>query len=270
MPTPTSSALTGSAPAAKKKRPPPQLTFVHSVERVTPGVLRVSLEGAGLASFAASKPAAHMKLFFPAGDWPPPEGIEAAPRPPSRTYTPRRYDASRGILEIEFVKHGAGLAADWAARAKPGDKLWVAAGPGGGYAAPEGMTKLVLLADETAMPAAGMVIESLGASVAARVYCEIANGAEARALSPHVACEPVWLNREPTQARPGSMLEAAMAAPGADLADAHFWIACEAGAMRRIRDHLTRWMGIDRARVHTRGYWRYGDVNYPDHDYGAD
>jgi NADPH-dependent ferric siderophore reductase len=27
---------------------------------------------------------------------------------------------------------------------------------------------------------------------------------------------------------------------------------------------------VDPAKVHTRGYWRLGETNYPDHDYGND
>ena len=49
-----------------------------------------------------------------------------------------------------------------------------------------------------------------------------------------------------------------------------WWIACEAGAMRRIRKHLLGERRIDPALVHTRGYWKLGETNYPDHDYGAD
>ena len=252
----------------KKQRPPPKPVTVEHIERITPGVLRIAFVGEDLASFAQAKPGAHMKLFFAPGAWPPAEGIENAPRPPSRTYTPRRFDVARSRLEIEFVLHGAGLASDWAVGAKVGDRLLVA-GPGGGYAIPEGIENIVIVADDTAVPAAGMVIEALPPSCQVTALCEIENAGEERALSPHVACAPTWLHRRPGQAKPGSLLEAAVAAlpvqPGS-----HFWIACEAAAMRRIRDFLTTQRGVERGRLHTRGYWKYGDMNYPDHDYGND
>jgi NADPH-dependent ferric siderophore reductase len=44
----------------------------------------------------------------------------------------------------------------------------------------------------------------------------------------------------------------------------------EAAAMRRIRDLLITRHGVDRARLHVRGYWKFGEANHPDHDYGAD
>ncbi|MEQ1616017.1 MAG: SIP domain-containing protein, partial [Hyphomicrobiaceae bacterium] len=49
-----------------------------------------------------------------------------------------------------------------------------------------------------------------------------------------------------------------------------WWIACEAGAMRRIRHHLLTERRVDPALIHTRGYWKLGATAYPDHDYGKD
>ncbi len=258
-----------AAPPPKKKRPPPKPVAVASVERVTPGVVRVAFTGEGLAGFAQAKPGAHMKLFFPPGPWPPPEGVENAPRPPSRTYTPRRFDAARSLLEVEFALHGAGLASDWAARAKPGDSMLVA-GPGGGYSIPEGVTNIVIVVDDTALPAAGMIVEALPAGCGVVALCEIENAAEERPLSPNVNCSPRWLPRMPAGARAGSLLEAAVADLPAQPEGTQWWIVCEAGAMRRIRDFLATQRGVERACLHTRGYWKPGDLNYPDHDYGND
>ena len=210
------------------------------------------------------------QLFFPKGAWPPSDGVENAPRPPSRTYTPRRFDADKSLLEIEFVLHGAGLASDWASGAKVGDRLLVSAGPGGGYSIPEGAANIVIIADDTALPAAGMVIEALPPGCRVNAICEIENAGEERALSPRVPCQPQWLPRSPGGAKPGSLLQKAIAALPEQPADTLWWIACEAAAMRAIRDHLFARPGVDRKRVHTRGYWKYGDTNYPDHDYGDD
>ena len=263
-------SLTQTNAPAKKQRPPPKSAVVESVEQVTPGLMRISVTGPDLAPFAASKPAGHMKLFFPEGPWPPAGGVENAPRPPSRTYTPRRYDVAAKRLEIEFVLHGAGLASDWAVRAKPGDTLLLSAGPGGGYAMPESVTHLVVVADDTALPAVGMILEALPRDCAVTILAEIEDGREERALSPIVSSAPQWLHRKPGGAQPGALLEAAVAALPAQPAGTQFWIACEAGAMRRMRDFLLTQRQIERGLLHTRGYWRAGDMNYPDHDYGND
>jgi len=47
-------------------------------------------------------------------------------------------------------------------------------------------------------------------------------------------------------------------------------ILSEAGVMRDIRRHLLNERGMDRARAHTQGYWKYGAVNHPDNDRGQD
>ena len=47
-------------------------------------------------------------------------------------------------------------------------------------------------------------------------------------------------------------------------------MACEAAAMRDIRRYFTRERGIPVAQLVTRGYWRAGEQNHPDHDYGED
>jgi NADPH-dependent ferric siderophore reductase len=57
--------------------------------------------------------------------------------------------------------------------------------------------------------------------------------------------------------------------PAAGRSGTHYWIATEAGAVRRIRRLLLD-SGIDRQSVTTRGYWRIGEANHPDHDYGDD
>ncbi|MFZ2295193.1 MAG: SIP domain-containing protein, partial [Polaromonas sp.] len=57
---------------------------------------------------------------------------------------------------------------------------------------------------------------------------------------------------------------------GPPAAQARIYLACEAGAMRRIRQLLTDELGVDRSQIVGRGYWKLGNVNHPDHDYGED
>ena len=61
------------------------------------------------------------------------------------------------------------------------------------------------------------------------------------------------------------------AARDAQLTDGtEIWVACESAAMRDIRRCLTRERGIPLSQLVTRGYWRLGESNHPDHDYGED
>lgn len=251
----------------RKQRPPPKIAAVQKIEQVTPHVVRVTFQGDELADFGLPRPGAHIKLLFvPKGttwDRFDPE----QPRPTSRTYTPRFYDREARTLSVEFVLHGDGLAANWVRNAKPGDEMYISANPGGGYDVPLDATSMIVIADDTAVPGAGMVIEAAPAGCAVTALCEVLDAKEERPLSPSVKLAPRWLHRDNAQAC--SILEReaiALAAP----ADAVWWIACEANAMRRIRTHLLKERKVDPAKIHTRGYWRLGETNYPDHDYGND
>jgi NADPH-dependent ferric siderophore reductase len=258
-----------SAGRPRKKRPPPRSARVEAVERVTPGLLRITFGGPDLLGFTPPRQAAHIKLYFPPDDmvWPP---VDAdAPRPPSRTYTPRRFDPERGRLEVEFVLHGEGLASSWAEQARVGDVMTIG-GPGGGYDLPSGVTRLVIVADDSAAPAAAMVLEALPDGVETLVLCEIVDRLEERPLSPLVACQPRWLHRGAADAVPGALLEKAVAELPPQPEGTGWWIACEAAAMRRIRNLVASRFGAERSRLHTRGYWKAGAANHPDHDYGDD
>ena len=77
-----------------------------------------------------------------------------------------------------------------------------------------------------------------------------------------------WHHRRGPAAFGAELLDAARQA---DLPDgARGWVACESGAMRDIRRYLTRERGIPLSQLVTRGYWRAGEQNHPDHDYGED
>lgn len=47
-------------------------------------------------------------------------------------------------------------------------------------------------------------------------------------------------------------------------------ITCEAQAVREARSYLLTDRGLPRPQVTTRGYWRVGAANHPDHDSGED
>jgi NADPH-dependent ferric siderophore reductase len=255
-------APTSSRPP--RRRGPPRQTTVNNIEQVTPKLLRLTVGGDELEGFGPPKPGAHIKLFFPdaASAWNPKD--PDAPRPPSRTYTPLHYDPAARSMQIDFVMHGAGLAAGWAQQARVGDTLYLA-GPGGGYEVPQDIRTIVLVADETSMPAASMVIEAVPAACAVQVLCEIPDAAEERGLSPVRAVSPRWMHRGSDQG--GTLLERAVANLDPP-EDTYWWVACEAGAMRRIRTQLLKDRKVAPSHVHTRGYWRLGETNYPDHDYG--
>lgn len=98
--------------AVQKVRHPlkARLLQVRRVQRMGPYLVRVTLAGDELAGFVSASFDDHVKLFLPVADAPPvmptigPQGPvypDDAPRPVTRDYTPRRYDANAGELDID-------------------------------------------------------------------------------------------------------------------------------------------------------------------------
>jgi NADPH-dependent ferric siderophore reductase len=79
-----------------------------------------------------------------------------------------------------------------------------------------------------------------------------------------------WLHRAHSGLTPGSELEKALRGIEMPAGDGRIWIGCEASVMRRLRHHLIQDGGIDRAKMHTHGYWKLGEANHPDHDVGQE
>ena len=244
---------------------------------ISPRLVSVLVTGDDLDGFTDAAPTSHLKVFLPAdGQVEPnlpeftPEGAEFdedAPRPTVRTYTPRRYDPASKTLEIQFLLHGEGPASAWAERAKPGDRLAVA-GPGGRFSLEPATDHWWLAADESAIPAVGTLLDALPESATVEAHIEVEGPDDEIDFGGPAKASVTWHHRRD----PGAFgAELAAAAREADIPDgARIWVACEAAAMRDIRRYFTRERGIPVAQLVTRGYWRTGEQNHPDHDYGED
>jgi NADPH-dependent ferric siderophore reductase len=92
---------------------------------VSPGFVRLTLAGPELAGFVSAGFDDHLKLILPQPGQERPtlpflqdgRPVFPDPRPVLRDYTPARYDAATGELDIEVALHDAGPATDWAASA---------------------------------------------------------------------------------------------------------------------------------------------------------
>jgi NADPH-dependent ferric siderophore reductase len=189
------------------------------------------------------------------------------PRPPIRTYTPRRFDPDTGVLEVQFVIHGKGPASNWADRAVPGDRLAIG-GPGGRMPLQLDAGPWVIAGDESAIPAIGTLLDALPSDATAEVYIEADVSAQEIGLGGTSASQVQTL-RQPSHNDPGSQLYDALT--GASIKpESNVWVACEAVEVRRMRRFLLDAGQADPARLVTRGYWRFGQADHPDHDYGDD
>jgi NADPH-dependent ferric siderophore reductase len=244
----------------------------------------VSVQLGGLAGFTLEGPTQHIKVFLPApGQDAPtlptwtddgPVYPENTPRPIVRTYTPRRFDTETGTLEVQFVLHGEGPASEWADKAAPGDQIAVG-GPGGRFLLDLSAQRWWIAGDESAIPAIATLLEALPASAIADVHVEVGDAADEIQLSSPAKTSVTW-HRRPTPDAWGTVLEeaaehaAVVKGDGEAGGGTQVWVACEAAAVRRIRSHFLRERGLPASSVMTRGYWRLGVVNHPDHDYGDD
>lgn len=244
-----------------------RLTVV-GVRAVAPGMARVTLGGADFAGFAAPAPADHVKAFFPDE-----HGVLTTPivtetgvaRPEAgtviaRDYTPFAYRPDAGELDIDFVLHGdEGPASAWAAAAVPGMPLAVA-GPRGSHLAPTGIDRAVIVADETALPAAARWLDALAPAVPTTALLTVHDAEAADYLAPGPGREMHWFSG------PSRDAQAEAALRGLALGERSFvFLAGEAGAMTPLRRYLRRELGLTKQQVDAHGYWKKGEANLDHH-----
>ncbi|MEX1080367.1 MAG: siderophore-interacting protein [Homoserinimonas sp.] len=243
---------------------------VAATRRLSPGFVRITLAGDDLSGFTSSGPTDHSKLFFPDPD----TGAIAVPtlvdgrlqRPEKgtivvRDYTPRLFRDSESLeLDFDFYLHGDGPASVWAAAAAVGDPL-VVAGPRGSRMPPTGVARVILAADETALPALAKWIEILPENVDIVALATVSNESDAAYLAPAQVnrSRVVWVDDQP------DALERAFRAYGPITDDTFVWVAGEATSLIPIRRYLRRELGLPAAQVKVDGYWKRGEAGRNHH-----
>ena len=141
----------------------PRLIQVQSRRMLGTNMCRITFSGPELADYPCESNGVPFKLLLPrSGQAEPqmPEGFEngrpkwrdPSAKPYSRTYTVRRFDAGKCLLEVDFVLHGDnGPAAAFAARALPGQTVGITAPKRGSILKPAAY--YLLAGDLTALPA---------------------------------------------------------------------------------------------------------------------
>jgi NADPH-dependent ferric siderophore reductase len=263
------SSTPGTADAPPDGLRPVDVLTVASVTAATPSVRRVLLTGSR-AAVAAAGPTISLLV---------PQVGDAAPRWPRvardgrivwplgahgvslRSYTARRQDAHRCEVEIDFVLHGNGPAATWAAAAVPGAALGVA---GAGALGNRAAAALLLAGDETALPAIHRILAAAAPTTRGVVLLEVAGPAEEQPLPAPPGITVRWLHRGATAPGESTQLTDAVAALDRfDSDDVFAWVAAESGAVRTIRADLRGRWGLGRSQHHAIGYWRRGRAMAP-------
>lgn len=249
MSTATTSATTTSATTTSEPSTLVTPVRVEVVARISPAFVRVTFGGPGLADLSTADGFdTRFKVVFPGptgllpSSTATPEewrqawrAMPAAERSPMRTYTIREITTAEDEVRLvtDFVVHEAldgdestlGPACRWALSAAVGDVVHVV-GPhrrspihGGTEFEPGDLRDLLLIGDETALPAIARILEDLGPGYTGHAFVEVPTAADIPVLPGHDLVDVTWLPRD--GARHGRSLVAAVRAhldlPRADL-----------------------------------------------------
>lgn len=243
---------------------------VRQVADLNPRMRRITVGGPQLGSFTSGghpQPAFtspgfddHVKLIFASdgdllGALPTQleHGIEwpASSTRIARDYTPRRVDPVAGELDLDFVLHGHGPAAAWAREAAPGDDLHLV-GPKSSTVLPAELDWLVLVGDETALPAIGRFLDERPVDVPVQVLVSVSDPAAQQELAVRAQDRLTWIVAAPDD--PDALAEAVRAL---DLPDGagYVWAGAESRALLPVRRELKHTRGLVKDRTNVTGYW---------------
>ncbi|MHA6760699.1 siderophore-interacting protein [Streptacidiphilus sp. PAMC 29251] len=267
-PAPSSAA----APAVS----PFRLFSVHVVrtERLTPGMMRVTLGGEDLAGFVNGGRDQRIKLLLPQPGQTEPtlpdqdadggwyrawQRMPTAWRPVLRTYTVRAQRADAREIDIDLALHAGaseGPASRWARAARTGDRIAVfgpAVPDAGGveFHLPATADWALLVGDETSLPAIACILESLPGGFPVQVFIRTADPADRQPLRTTASARFHWLHGDTTLAEVVTTADFPSGAPCA-------WLAGEAAQVRNLRRHLVNTRAFPRDAVVFMGYWRQG------------
>lgn len=275
---------------------------------VSPSLLSLTFTGSEVAKIKSDSPDQRIKMLFPSEDGTPSalpmagqwyqqlQALPKAKRPIMRTYTLRHVAPEREEMTVEFVSHGTeGPASAWAIAAQPGDTLQIVA-PNGDYQAdsggyewtpPEGLKQALIVADETALPAARGILELLAMQrnpPKVQAFFEVPEEGDCVELSACSFAEIIWLPRKAFNATHGERLIPAVeqqartpqANPSHDAireeeegellwdkattGDREFygWIAAESSVVKMLRRHLISERGVSHDAINFMAYWSKG------------
>lgn len=178
-------------------------------------------------------------------DWPP------APNRQGRDYTPRRWDAAAGELDLDLVLHGDGPAVEWARAARPGSALWFV-GPKASTVWPDDVDWALLAGDETALPAIGRFLDERPVDVPVQLVVTIGAEAARQDLALRESDTVRWVVApEGDRAALDDAVRDLDWWPG----QVYAWAASESRALLPVRRYLTRERAVPRTHVDVTGYW---------------
>lgn len=185
---------------------------------------------------------------------------EDAPPYEIKAYTIRRLDPELKELDVEVAIHNQGHGVHWAQNAKPGQEVLVA-GAWGSYMYEGDLEHVVLIGDETAMPAIRHWIERLNAPQSATVIAEVLNEDEHLPIHQNegVNVEVHWVYRRDLPPGKNDVLLNAVKEHITKQPNTLYWGAGESATLREIRRYLVGELGIHPKATQLGGYWKRED-----------
>ncbi len=225
-----------------------QLTVADTLE-LTPSMRRIRFSAPNLGSLS----------YVPGQDL-----MFAVPTEDGRTFR-RRYTIRRlahdGLLDIDFVLHGDGPGARWAARAARGDTI-EAIGPRGKIAPDPEASWHLFSSDESALPATFAMVEALEPGASAIALIEVDGPEDEQVLEPPgaVHLDLRWLHRDGVPAGRSTVLADMVANLPLPTGQGHVYLNGELRTVNAARAQLLE-RGIGAEHVSLKSYWRFGAAN---------
>ncbi len=281
---------------------------VSRVRELSPSFVRVTFSGPELRWFADNGSDQRIKIVVPlAGcviDYLPRTGTSwyadwrALPedrRNPLRTYTVRAVRAEQAEIDVDVVRHDGGLAASWLIGAGVGATTAVLGpdarhpGPyvGQAWSPPGAGARLLVVGDETAVPAVANICAELPRDAVGEVVLEVPSAADFLDLAVPPRVRLTWVARGSADHGAALVVAVRIAAENVfgperpadqpaigEPADAdelwevpedtpanglpYAWVAGESGVVRQVRRLLVDDHGLTRRQLAAMGYWRRG------------
>lgn len=246
-------------------------------EQVSPSFVRVTLGGGDAEKFVPMGFDQWFRLFIPVADGTLgrlPQKLDTlsylrfltiskATRPVLRNYTVRAYraDGPRGPeIDVDLVVHGSGAdgtsgpAATWAQTCAPGDVVAIL-DEGIGFNPPPGVDRVVLVADETGLPAVAGILASLPSTATGTAVVEIPAEGDQQDVDCPAGVEVRWVVRTDPHGVPGRAALAAAQALPVTGEPSYGWVVGEAALPAALRRHWVA-AGLPKENIMFCGYWK--------------
>lgn len=241
---------------------------VIEVRSLSSVIRRVVLGGDGLGDYQSSgAPDEWLRLMVPTEpqqhvDLPTKQGQQfhfANPQPAPRWYSLRRWDAGQHLVTVDVVVHAHGAATRWAESVQVGDQLLISQPHGRGIDTEADW--LLILADQTGIPAACRILESLSPLQHAHAVFEAPNEEATFTPTSRADLKVCWAYN-PDPANIPSPLSAVVRTIELPPGRGYVWMAGEAACARDVRRYFRHELKWRSQHYDIVGYWRPNQEAY--------